>query len=93
MFYKDLRNFCCANFFIYMKGKIKGRRNVTISISIKFIKFLRLRAASPATNNFVTPFMKQAVSSASFNPSHPKHSDSDGVSGESNLARKMDFMA
>lgn len=61
--------------------------------ALSSLNFYDLRAASPATNNFVTPFMKQAVSSASFNPSHPKHSDSDGVSGESNLARKMDFMA
>ena len=61
--------------------------------ALSSINFFDLRSASPANNGAETPFMKQAVAATSFSPNHPKHSDSAGVSGESSLARRLDFIA
>jgi len=61
--------------------------------ALSSINFYDLRSASPANNNSSNEFMKQAVSGAAFNPSHPRHSDSEGVQGVSPLSRKLDFIA
>ena len=56
-----------------------------------------LRKATPSDNGGVqaaaNPFMKQAVASTAYTPNHPRHADSEGVSGVSPLARKLDFIS
>ena len=64
-----------------------------IVTALSSLNFFDLRSASPANNGTATPFMKHAVAATSFSPNHPKHSDSAGVTGESDLAKQLDFLA
>lgn len=61
--------------------------------ALSSLNFYDLRAASPSNNNASNEFMKQAVAAATFTPNHPRHADSEGVSGVSPLSIKLDFLA
>ena len=56
-----------------------------------------LRKSSPAEASGAqgadNPFMKQAVAAVSYTPEHPRHVDSEGVIGESPLAKRLDFIS
>lgn len=56
-----------------------------------------LRQSSPTeasgTQTAHNPFMKQAVAATAYTPNHPRHVDSEGVIGESPLAKRLDFIS
>ncbi len=56
-----------------------------------------LRKSTPSQNvgtqGAVNPFMKEAVAATSYTPNHPRHVDTEGVIGESPLAKRLDFLS